>query len=386
MQKNILFDLSTCQPIGDNKFHGGGVYGYIVFEKLVSKINRPIYIYYDSKKFLPENIKSLLNNKYINLIDLNIADIKDSIKKHNISKIYTPLYNKELNHLLNDSGIELLITIHGLRALEINRDKYDFFYAANIKDLIKSLLKKTIYYKVLHKKYLKKYWNIFKASNTNIITVSNHSKRSIQYFYPFINKNYIKVFYSPNTSIDIEIPSKSIIKEKYYLIVSANRWLKNSYRAIKAFEYLFDNNLIDDNVKVYITGLKNNSKIWKKIKNKERYIHLDYVERQELENLYANAYALVYPTLNEGFGYPPLEAMKYGTPVLASSVTSIPEVLGDAALYFNPYHEYEIANRIMEIEDPTIRNCLSEKSLNRFKHIKKKQDMDLDLLISEILS
>lgn len=55
-----------------------------------------------------------------------------------------------------------------------------------------------------------------------------------------------------------------------------------------------------------------------KIKNKSHFVLLEYVDNNVLESLYKGAYALIYPTLNEGFGYPPLEAMKYGTPVLSS--------------------------------------------------------------------
>ncbi len=55
-----------------------------------------------------------------------------------------------------------------------------------------------------------------------------------------------------------------------------------------------------------------------------------------LRHLYANAAALVYPSLYEGFGIPPLEAMTVGCPVICSNVSSIPEVVGDAGLYFDP--------------------------------------------------
>ncbi|MCH5228170.1 MAG: glycosyltransferase, partial [Muribaculaceae bacterium] len=286
-----------------------------------------------------------------------------------------------------NTKVEIIVTIHGLRALEINRDRYEAIYSNSIKDTIKYWIKQSPYFKILHKKYKRKYQKILNSNNVKIITVSNHSKYSIKYFYPNFNIKEISVKYSPNTSKDIISNKLNENKsERYYLIVSADRWLKNAYRAIKTFEYLFDNFLIDPNVKIFITGLKKDSKIWKKIKNKENYKLFGYLEREELENLYANAYALVYPTLNEGFGYPPLEAMKYGTPVLASAVTSIPEICGDSVLYFNPYQEFEIANRILQIEDVNIRNQFSVKALQRFNIIKNQQDKDLQSLAEEIIS
>jgi glycosyltransferase involved in cell wall biosynthesis len=63
---------------------------------------------------------------------------------------------------------------------------------------------------------------------------------------------------------------------------------------------------------------------------------------QILANLYSKAYAFIYPSLYEGFGIPPLEAMAYNCPVLSSNVSSMPEVIGDAALFFNPNDLEEI--------------------------------------------
>ncbi len=58
---------------------------------------------------------------------------------------------------------------------------------------------------------------------------------------------------------------------------------------------------------------------------------------------------LAYPSLYEGFGFPPLEAMQYGTAVLASNVSSIPEVCGDAALYIDPYDEKDISKKNINV-------------------------------------
>lgn len=85
-----------------------------------------------------------------------------------------------------------------------------------------------------------------------------------------------------------------------------------------AFDTLFEKNR---NIagKVIVVGLHENNYLIKRIRHKDRFQIMDYVDRLQLESLLCGAYALIYPTLNEGFGYPPLEAMKYGTPVVASS-------------------------------------------------------------------
>ena len=87
-----------------------------------------------------------------------------------------------------------------------------------------------------------------------------------------------------------------------------------------------------------------------------------YLEQPELERLVAAAYALVYPSLFEGFGVPVLEGMKSGVPVLTSTGSSMQEIAEDAALYFNPADHADIADKMMLIyKDETRRMLLIEK-------------------------
>jgi glycosyltransferase involved in cell wall biosynthesis len=76
---------------------------------------------------------------------------------------------------------------------------------------------------------------------------------------------------------------------------------------------------------------------------------LGYVSDEELRALYEGAQSFVFPSLYEGFGIPPLEAMQCGCPVLAARAASIPEVCGDAALYFNPLSPSELAAVLMQV-------------------------------------
>lgn len=122
------------------------------------------------------------------------------------------------------------------------------------------------------------------------------------------------------------------------------------------------------------------------MKNKNRFIFKSYVSDEELVSLYKNAYAFLYPSLNEGFGYPPLEAMRFGVPVLTSPFSSIYEICGDASLYFNPYSVSELKNRILQMEDWKLREAYSSKARVRFNYISNKQQEDLDKLVKYLIT
>ena len=87
---------------------------------------------------------------------------------------------------------------------------------------------------------------------------------------------------------------------------------------------------------------------------------------RDLRRLYGAADAFVYPSLYEGFGIPPLEAMACGAPVICSSTASLPEVVGDAAVTFNPYDVEEIADAMRSVlEDPLVARRLRRQGIER---------------------
>ena len=100
----------------------------------------------------------------------------------------------------------------------------------------------------------------------------------------------------------------------------------------------------------------------------DRVIFTGFVEDDDLPLLMNAADLLVFPSLYEGFGIPPLEAMACGTPVVASNASSIPEVVGDAALLFDPYNIEEMADAMYRaLTDEQLRNELRRKGFERVK-------------------
>jgi glycosyltransferase involved in cell wall biosynthesis len=93
---------------------------------------------------------------------------------------------------------------------------------------------------------------------------------------------------------------------------------------------------------------------------------LGYVADQDLPALYAGASAFIYPSLYEGFGLPPLEAMACGAPVIASDATALPEVVGEAGLLFPPHDVDALADAIQRvISDAALRGELTRRGLAR---------------------
>ena len=101
---------------------------------------------------------------------------------------------------------------------------------------------------------------------------------------------------------------------------------------------------------------------------KDRVVFLDYVPEKDLPHLYSEAAAFVFPSLYEGFGLPPLEAMACGCPVIVSNAASLPEVCGDAAYYVDPYDVESIAEGIYKVlMNEILRQDLIAKGLERVK-------------------
>jgi glycosyltransferase involved in cell wall biosynthesis len=98
----------------------------------------------------------------------------------------------------------------------------------------------------------------------------------------------------------------------------------------------------------------------------EEVVFTGFVSEEELTNLYSHAECLVFPSLYEGFGWPPLEAMACGCPVITSNTSSLPEIVGEAGIMVNPHDISALVNALSAVlTDPELREWLRRKGLNR---------------------
>lgn len=210
-----------------------------------------------------------------------------------------------------------------------------------------------------------------------IISISKNTKEDIIKFFN-INPQKIKVIYlGADLEKFQEKISKSVfnklkhdldIKGEYLLTVGIFEHRKNYKRLVKVFSEISKE---FPALQLVMVGPK--SKDFVNIKNlvsrykiKSKVTFPGYIEDEEVVSLYQNAKLLIFPSLYEGFGIPPLEAMASGTPVISSNNSSIPEVVGDAALQFDPFDENDMKKTISyALNNPQVLDNLKKKGIKR---------------------
>ncbi|MEN2984407.1 MAG: glycosyltransferase family 1 protein, partial [Dictyoglomaceae bacterium] len=237
-------------------------------------------------------------------------------------------------------------------------------------------------YNYFERNYAKFLVNSAVRLSDKVITVSNFSKQEI-IKYTGVKREKITVIYN---GVDTNIfktydkkDLKSIIfrynlPEKFILYVGNVKPHKNLKNTLLAFKIVKEE--IEDLFLVIVGKkdgfLKRDVEILKLLsKDKElnnKVIFTDYVEKFDISKIYNLASIFIFPSLYEGFGLPPLEAMACGCPVVASDIPVIKEICDDAVYYVNPYNPMEIAKGIISVfQDRNLRERLIEKGLRRVK-------------------
>lgn len=227
-------------------------------------------------------------------------------------------------------------------------------------------------YRKSHVSFYKTYLTKFLQKAKIIATVSRLSKEDIISHYK-IDPGKINIVYSAAKEIfqPQAIEEQSLTKEKYtsgkefFIYVGAIHPRKNLISLLKAFS-VFKKRL-QSNMKLVLAGRlawKTDEfiQLLKTYKYRDDVVLTSYLSEDELAKLMGSAYALVYPSLFEGFGVPVVEAMKCAIPAITSQQTAMQEIAKDAALYFDPDSYEDIAGKMMLIyKDENLRSKLIEK-------------------------
>ncbi|PCD01730.1 glycosyl transferase [Sphingomonas spermidinifaciens] len=205
------------------------------------------------------------------------------------------------------------------------------------------------------------------ARRARIATVSEFSRRELS---EVLGLDPARVPVIPNAADHVAriTPDTAIVErlklggKRFLLLVGSFAPNKNLPAAIRAFERVAR----DDERLVIVGGAVASFANDALRGHSDRIVLAGRVGDAELVALYRAMHALVFPSLYEGFGIPPLEAMRLGRPVLASSIAPVEEVCGDAALYFDPKSDDAIAAAMRRVlDDPALHDQLTAAAATR---------------------
>lgn len=215
-------------------------------------------------------------------------------------------------------------------------------------------------------------WTSYALSRSKkVISVSENTKKDIMKFYETPEKKITVVHNGFNQARssdalrEFEAPSSP-----YLLYVGTLQPRKNVAKLVEAFNVLKKDH---SDLKLYLVGKKGwlYDEIFERVKElrlQDSIVFTGYVSNAEKNALYKHAQAYVLPSLYEGFGNPPLEAMSAGRPVVVSNNSSLPEICGDACVYFDPNDTMNMANKISDVlSNKDLRASLKAKGLQRVK-------------------
>lgn len=227
-------------------------------------------------------------------------------------------------------------------------------------------------YQKSHAIFLKRYVPKYLKKATTVATVSQFSKDDIVKHYK-TDPQKISVVYSASKEIFSpagmeqrdEARKKFTEEKEFFIYVGAIQPRKNLINLLKAFSIFKKRQ--KSSMKLVLAGRlawKNEEfvQLMKTYKYRDDVVMTGYIEEAELVSLLSAAYALVYPSVFEGFGVPVLEAMKCEVPALTSRNSSMQEIGEDAGLYFDPNDHNDIADKMMHIyKDENLRKSMIAK-------------------------
>ena len=293
-----------------------------------------------------------------NILQKNVADMLGvTVVGNSTGQIWGQW---ELPRFLKKQGCPVLLNLCNLAPLRYPKNIVTIFDLSPFREPLWFSFAFRTYYRFMVPRIIKKAQRILTGSNfskSEMIGLLGVPENQICVTPYAIAENILQLAQKPTYNSN----------GKYLLAVSSIDPRKNFSRLIQAF---VNTNLKD--VKIIFVGAKNksfnNMHLEENMENKENLIFKGYLTDEELVNLYKNALCLVYSSLYEGFGLPPLEAMACGCPVVISKVASLPEVCGDAACYIDPYDVESIAQGIKKVlADKELRDTLIRKGYERIK-------------------
>jgi glycosyltransferase involved in cell wall biosynthesis len=291
-------------------------------------------------------------------LELPILNLNEKIELFHSPHFVFPIFNNK----------RLVLTIHDLTPLLFSE-----------------------YFSKLERIYMSSLIWLAKFKADKVIVVSENTKYDLVNKFGF-KEEKIKVIYNGVRTDSKFITNQKLLNEirqnyntgnKYMLYVGNIKPHKNIPRLLRALAK------VNEDIKLVIVGKRDKAydevfEVIEEYQLEDNVIFTGFVPDNDLIMLYNAAEIFVYPSLYEGFGLPPLEAMACGTPVITSNVSSLPEVVGDAAITVDPYNIDELASAINNIlSNSDLQGELSKKGLERAKQFSWKKTAEETLKVYE---
>ncbi|WP_078409099.1 glycosyltransferase family 4 protein [Priestia abyssalis] len=360
-----------CRKLVGNKT-GIGNYLESLLSKLleIDSINK-YYLLFDSLpqfKYESDQVEIICINKFreifpseqlYNVFWLNFL-VPSRLKKLSIDIFWGPNFVKPIFFPNKNS----IVTIHDLAFIK-NKEDHSRFHSLYLNIYLQLTLKKNL--KVL---------TVSEYTRSDVIKEFNLSEENVRVSYCAIETRNIL----PSNNLSLHLP------KNYSLFVGTTEKRKNINVILESLAYSLQYGL--ETLPLVVVGAKGNGleETKKKIKELgiEKHVYFTgYVTNEELAYIYSNAKIFIFPSLYEGFGIPLLEAMMYEVPIITSSVTSLPEVADDAALYIDPQSPQDLSRAVNRLlKNDSLQKELIQKGKQRLSYFswEKSALVLLDLL------
>ncbi|MEY3206085.1 MAG: hypothetical protein RLZZ21_2416 [Planctomycetota bacterium] len=361
-RRHVLVDLLFCQP----GFHGGGEYGKAVFREVVDSAAKrgdvQVWAAIDPAIFIDDWVWQLCRRHGVNLVAVkSFDDIVSLVDSERFDAFFAPAivvytgyeYMKRVGGALKFRAgrTRVVGTLLDVRDLEL-AEEWDRIASArrNAGCVREASLSVAAWqaeglHQARHAEALRgMYRGICESPSLHeLVTISEYSARSIRDRVG--TSRPIHVLYAPEKGRpepeSFAWPGIDLVNDPYAVVLNAGREEKNAASVVAAFDRLFAEPgfaAANPRLRLVLTGIRDLGELGIATPTHVgRIVTMPHLSAPRLEWLMARARFLAYASFNEGFGYPPLEAMAHGTPSLIGDNTSVPEVCDDAAVACDPF-------------------------------------------------
>jgi glycosyltransferase involved in cell wall biosynthesis len=374
----VLVDLLFCQP----GFHGGGEYGKAVFRALVHRTLETgtgrVWAAFDPDTFMEPWIWKLCRDADVPVVAVKSpSEIAAVVDAGGFETFFTPglvTYADQFHGSTRGPARTRLIgTVHDILDVTLAEQPADSAGSAAFRP----------------RRSRADYARLIASERIDtIVTVSEHSRTEIlREFGP--PRPRLVVLAPPGKQRPEPVPctvaGRPISGLDYALVVNAGRPEKNAAAAVRAFDAVLGDPAASADVAglhLVVAGVDSLAEL-ASVRHPERFLAVPQLPPAEYEFLLAHARLLVYPSFGEGFGYPPVEALRFARPSVVADTGALREVCGDAALYCDPRSVASIGDAILRLLREPIPGDVLE---SRLRTIAARQREDLAALVDLLLT